>query len=526
MRFHRKLALWAALPLSFSAHPAFGEIWPASLQTQSAAPGPGRLQPPPAPAPDVVSPPADRPREGFVPRPAVPGPAQFPELEEDDDPIGRRFVEPPPLPEPPPGLEIVADPEANPAFAGTPLTLEEALALASQNNPTLIQAQAQIQGTLGLAVEAGLWPNPVFIYVGEQIFVNREDETTPGEWQGAQLRQEFVTADKRDISRAKFLQRTKVAEWVAAQQQWRVCNDVRIHYWRAVGNRELVGIHRELVKSAEDTVVTTRERWNLGQATRADLHLANVALQETRLNLLLAENDYLQAYETLIALIGVPLEGRSVAGTLDGEIVPVEFQTTLDRYYAEAPQVMQARLHLREEQITLKRELVEPVPNVFVQAGSGYNFEARETTMNANVFFEVPIWDRNQGNIRRAESDVVRQRAEVRRTELFLRQELARVYRDYLVALQHVRQFRDVILPEAREAYKNQLDAYSEDRQQWGDVLATQQRYFGLRLLYVTNLIALRTNETLIQGYLLHGGLLPAPPPVPVGHLDVTAQPR
>ncbi len=186
---------------------------------------------------------------------------------------------------------------------------------------------------------------------------------------------------------------------------------------------------------------------------------------------------------------------------------------------------MRVRAHLREEQITLKRELAEPIPNVFVQGGSGYNFESREPVASANVFFEVPIFDRNQGNIRRAEADLVRQRAEVKRTELMLRQNLAQAYRDYLTALQHVEQYKSVILPEAREAYRNQLDAYKEDRQNWGEVLAVQKRYFDMRLTYVMNLITLRENETLIQGYLLHGGLM-APSELPAGHLDVTPQPR
>lgn len=525
MKFRSTLALWAAL--SASALPAAAQTQPHMHGAQSTTPGKATItSPPPAPAPDIVSPPADQPDEGFVPPPAIPGPAQFPEVETDDDPVGRQFVELPPLPEPPPGLGIVADPGANPAFTGAPLTLDEALALASQNNPTLLQAQAQVQGTLGMAIEAGLWPNPVFVYVADQIFVQSDQEqNTPGEFQGALIQQEIVTADKRDISRAKYLQRTEAVEWLAVEQQWRVCNDVRIHFWRAVGHRQIVGIRRELLKSAEDEVVTMRERWNLGQATRADVHLANVALQEARLDLLMAENDYLQAYEMLVSFIGVPLEGRSPVGELDVESAPIEYQAALADYYAEAPQLLRARTHLREEQITLKRELVEPIPNVFVEAGSGYNFESGEPVASANIFFEVPVFDRNQGNIRRAEADLVRQRAEVKRVELNLRQDLAHAYRDYLTALQHVEQYREVMLPEAREAYKNQLNAYKADRQNWGDVLMTQQKYFDLRLLYVENLIALRTNETLINGYLLHGGLM-APSALPAGHLDVTEQPR
>ena len=184
-----------------------------------------------------------------------------------------------------------------------------------------------------------------------------------------------------------------------------------------------------------------------------------------------------------------------------------------------------ARLHLREDQITLKRELVEPVPNVTVGAGPGYNFEALETTANLSVRFEVPLFDRNQGNIRRAEADLVRQRREIQRTEMLLRRDLATQYRRHLTARQHAGQFAEVILPEARAAYRNQLDAYAADRQNWTDVLDVQETDFDLRRRYIEHLVALRTSEILIRGDLLRDGL-DTPAALPPGHLDVTAQPR
>ena len=46
--------------------------------------------------------------------------------------------------------------------------LDDLLALAAANNPTLRQAQLQVAGTLGKAVQAGLWPNPVLMYEADR----------------------------------------------------------------------------------------------------------------------------------------------------------------------------------------------------------------------------------------------------------------------------------------------------------------------------------------------------------------------
>ena len=147
----------------------------------------------PADAPPMTSPPASGPSGSTA---------------NDDDPIGRKFVTPPELPPTPAGTEALIQKPTAADEADGGLTLDALLSMACQNNPTLLQARMQVSGTLGKALQAGLWPNPVFNYVGEQIGVMG----TPGEFQGGILEQEIVTAHKRKISREKYLQRARVAE--------------------------------------------------------------------------------------------------------------------------------------------------------------------------------------------------------------------------------------------------------------------------------------------------------------------------
>lgn len=470
--------------------------------------------------------------QGLTQDTRIPAPARRTSLTQppgltDDDPVGRRYVPPMELPPAPAGVEALMDADDFSDLTNA-LTLKELLDLAGENNPTLIQAQEQIDGTLGKAIEAGLYPNPRAFYIGEQIFVDTPRDTdSPGEFQGGAIQQEIVTANKRKLSRLKYLERVRVAEFLAVAQQYKVCNDVRMHFWRALGQRQIVDVRRELLKAAEDHAVTARELFNLGQATRAELHQANVRLQRARLSLLNAENQYRSQFGVLTSFAGVELDARPLAGELESDdLQPIDVDAALVRIYDESPEILAARAKWQADSITVERELVEPIPNIFVRVGTGYNFVERETVATATVFLDVPIYDRNQGTIQQAEADLRRQGAEIRRTELRLRTELYRRYQDYLTALQHVTEFQSVILPEARAAYANQLDAYKEDRQNWTDVLQSQEAYFNLQEQYVNNLVLWRQNETLINGFLLHGGLEAAPEPVPPGHIDSVPQPR
>lgn len=434
---------------------------------------------------------------------------------------GERFLPPPEVPPTPTDLPT-AETLGNQAAEQRMFDLESLEQLACQSNPTLIQARAQVQGSLGMAIQAGLWPNPRLFYRQEQIGV----EGTPGEFLGGVVQQEIPTANKLQLSRAKFLTRTRVSEWIALEQQHQVLNDVRVHYFHTLGMQEIVRLQNELVKNSEDNLLTVREMYNVGQATRAEVHLANVALQQQRLQLLEAENMLRESWQTLTSMVGADIPFSGLNGRLDDHIPMIEWDQALARLMSESPQLMQARTKLDADRITIQRELVEPVPNIFVQTGAGQNFEAKQGVGLAQVFIDAPLWDWNQGTIRQARADYARQNAEIRRIELTLRQKLATQYRQYITAFQRVENFEQVILPESRNAYEVQLDSYEDDRIRWTDVLTSESAYLQLQIDYVNSLVRLRESEALIVGYLLHGGLAVPERPLPPEHIDATPRPR
>ncbi|MGE0827314.1 MAG: TolC family protein [Candidatus Binatia bacterium] len=358
--------------------------------------------------------------------------------------------------------------------------------------------------------------------MGEQIDVKE----TPGEFQGGFLRQEIVTAGKLRLSRQKYLARASAAEYEALAQQYRVMNDVRIHFYRTLAAQERLSIQHELLKTAQDNVVTTREMFNVGQANRADLHLATITLEDQKLTVQMAENDRQMTWENLMAVVGIERPLSKVDGQLDGEVTLLTWDHVLAYLLEASPELASARAKLQADEITVQRERVEPIPNIVVEGAMGYNYEAREPVYGAMVVVEVPLFDRNQGTIRQAQADLLRQHAEVRRTELRLRRLLAEQYRQYRTAGQHVREYREVILPEAQARYVTRLESYREDRATWPEVLEAQKGFFLRRLLLVDHLLSWRESEVTITGLLLVNGLDAPVGVTPPGHIDAVPKPR
>ncbi len=161
---------------------------------------------------------------------------------------------------------------------------------------------------------------------------------------------------------------------------------------------------------------------------------------------------------------------------------------------------------MARNQIGLKREQVEPIPNVQLRLANGYDFETRNNVTSVSVGLRIPVWDKNQGNIRTAQAQLAYAQAEVERVELSLRQRLARTYAGYRTALETADAYRKSSLPEAKEAYELYLDSFRHKRAAWPQVLVAQRTYFQMSVDYLHTLEQVRRSEAAILGLLLVDG--------------------
>jgi cobalt-zinc-cadmium efflux system outer membrane protein len=413
------------------------------------------------------------------------------------------------------------------------LTLDELESIALHSNPTLVQAQAQVDASLAKSYQAGLFPNPIAGYVSEQIGAggapgfNGGRTLGPGETQGGFVEQEIMRGGKLRLSRAKYRQEAAQAEMQVQAQQMRVVNGIRMRYYDVLAAQQLVEIERDLLKNHEELLRTLREMANVGQANRPDVLQAQVAFQRQRVSLRAAENRLCKSWQSLVAVAGAPhLPLSSVAGDMERDLPTLEFEDALGRIIRDSPELQVARAEVRRDEITVQRERVQPIPNAFLRVETGYNWEANLTTVGVQYGWNFPVFNRNQGTIREAMAEVTRARAEVARLELWLRERLAEVFARYETAYSTIRTYRAETLPQAREAYQLNLGGFRQRRRPWAQVVLSQRTFSDLLEEYIETLLELRHAEVEINGLLLVGGLAMPEPPTPGGHIDATPQPR
>jgi cobalt-zinc-cadmium efflux system outer membrane protein len=452
------------------------------------------------------------------------------------EPAGAALPSAMPDPMSAPATPRTPSPEGGPA-ALPGLADFERLALA--RNPTLRQAAAQVEASRSRSFQAGLYPNPTVGYLQEQIGafgevrpttngIDASRKSTPGELVGGFVQQEVVTGGKLRLSRAKYAEEATAARFQADAQRLRVLNGVRTRYFEVVAAERLIAINRDLSRLNDDAVRTTEELVNVGQANEPDLLQAKVEARRARVALRNAENRHRGSWEGLVSVVGAPelrpthLDGRA----LEIPALPLDFDTTLANLLSCSPEIQAVLAEIRRSQVMVRRERAEPIPNVTIQAVVGRNYEFNITTAGVQASIPLPVWNRNQGTIREAQSDLARDYAEHDRLVLSLRHRLADAATRYEDARQSVDDFRTASLPLARRAYEVQSESFRERRSAYPQVLVAERTYVSLNQEYVQSLLELRRAEIEIGGMLLVDGLAPPEAPLTQGHIESVPQPR
>lgn len=412
----------------------------------------------------------------------------------------------PPMPGQMPGMNMPAPSAQAPAQGGPALSLEQLEQMAMQSNPTLAQAESEVRVAAGRAKQAGLYPNPTVGYDADEF----RGGLVNGGQQGFFVQQEIVLGGKLGLSRRVFEQERRQAEVERDEQRLRVQNGVRLLFYQALAAQETVQLRTSLVALANDAVSTSRQLFNVGQADQPDVLQAEVEADQESLALVAAQQNQRRAWTELAAAVGRPeLPLSRLQGNLE-EVVEVNPGQWLQTLLTESPAVKIAALGIQRAQAELARARREPIPNLQLRGGARNNLELMEPSRLpigwegfAEVGVQLPIFNRNQGNVEVAKADVERAKREQRRVELLLRQRSAMLFQNYLIAQDAVQRYRTQMIPRAEQAYKLYLQKYSQMTAAYPQVLVSQRTLFQLQTDYIAALEALWTNSIVLRGFLL-----------------------
>ena len=394
---------------------------------------------------------------------------------------------------------------------GALFTLEQAEKIAGEANPTLRQTEAEIRASKARLQQSGLYPNPTVAYTGDEI----RGGSVGGGKQGFFVQQTMVTGGKLGLSREVFAKDVKLAEIEAEEQKMLVQSAVKMAFLRVLAAQELLDARRDMAAIAQDSTETQRRLMNTGQADETEVLEAEVEAQRMRMGARMQENTLREEWRSLAAVIGQPgLPLATVAGDLEKGWPEVNEEEAVEAIAKESPAVRIADVTEARAQNVFSRARREAIPDVQVRGGMEYNHEllgsvpfAKGWEGIAEVAVEIPLFNRNQGNVRAARADIERAVQEKKRISLTLRERAASAVDQYANARLMASEYREEMLPRAKKAYGLMAEKYGQMLASYPRVLDAQRKLYELQIEYISVLESVWTNGIALQGYLLTDGL-------------------
>lgn len=385
------------------------------------------------------------------------------------------------------------------------LTLSDLEGLAFRHHPTLAAAVSRMNSARGRHLQAGLYPNPTAGYHATQV----GNRGTSGQ-QGAFIRQRFITGDKLKLDQAIAGKEISEAHFQFHSQQQRVLSDVRVRFHEALTAQRRVKVTGELARIGEDIVTATETLVEGRLGTENDLLQAEISADQSQILADNAVNEHQAAWRRLAVATGLAqLESTELSGTLDDELMQLDWESCRITVLTGHPELAAARARAARAAIAVRRAKQEPIPDIDLGVSVRRNniIGRGEAVTNVELGIPVPIFDRNQGNICSAEAEWVLACQEVKRIELNLQDRLAIAFRRYTNARQQVQRYGQRMLPKAKRSLSLVKNGYQNGQVEYLTMLTAQQTYLQITLSYLDALQELQTAADVIEARMLTNSL-------------------
>ena len=297
-------------------------------------------------------------------------------------------------------------------------------------------------------------------------------------------------------------------EWLYAADRKRLVHEVRVLFYETLIAQQRIALAEELVRLGENLVQATRKLVEARQATANALLQAEIQAEEAKILSDNAQNQQRESWRRLTALVGDPsLVLTRLRGDATVNLTSFTWDSCRSLVLDGHPELLAAQARVTRSELAVVRARREVIPDVDVNVRVGHVFPTDSDVAEVILGVPLPVFNRNQGNIDRAEAELTVAQHDVRRIELDLHGRLSTVFREYSDARQQARRYSDRILPSARKSLDLVINGYKRGQVPFIVQLTMQRKYVDVNLAYLESIRRLRESVTIIESQLLANGI-------------------
>ena len=366
--------------------------------------------------------------------------------------------------------------------APSPISLNEALRVAIENNPELATANWEVSISQGERTQAGLLPNP-------ELSWDVEDTRSDTRTTTVQLTQPIELGGKRG-ARIELAERGIDAASVKVEQAHNALRaEVIQAFYGTLLAKLRVDLAAESLALAERGVSIAEGRVRAGGASPIEANRASVLRSEVRLELKRATAEWESSRVRLKAAMGTGASVEAVLPVGEASSVPTApALPALLRGLAATPDMRLAELAIAQQEASFGLEKAQRIPDVNLSVGSQYSAADRERVNVLGISMPLPLFNRNQGNVYAAARRADQARDARNATLLRMQTTVQQTVDAWRTASDEIASFNNDILPAAQRAVESTSRGFEMGKFAFIEVLDAQRTLISARHQYVAAL--------------------------------------
>lgn len=278
----------------------------------------------------------------------------------------------------------------------------ELVAVALALNPDLAARRLEVGEAQSQLISAGLWPNPE---VG--LDLRPGVAGSAGYTADASLLADLLKGWERSARRGAARARIEEAKAEVVAEEWKVARQARLARLEVLAGERLSALFEEEARLRRRALELVRERRGLGEATALEAALSELELAEVERQGRQAKSRLEQARRELNRLLGLPpeyeLELAGAGQPPPAMAIPAELPAVSSRELED--RLVRGRFELRAQEAAYRRAEEELRLAVYRQypdfkIGPSFNREPEGSLfLGVGASLEIPLFDRNQGEI-------------------------------------------------------------------------------------------------------------------------------
>ncbi len=361
------------------------------------------------------------------------------------------------------------------------LTLEKAFRLCEQFHPNLEAARAKIEAAEGRMLQAGLFLNPELV---------ARIESLPGHSNNPS--QDLIGLTQRipiggRISWAQRVAELELGQLVKEFDAKRLEVRFKVHgaFATALYLTRSVQILKDALQNAESGVKIAKARVDAGEALPDELARAELEQIKIRLELKREESMQNLAIEAIKVSIGnTALKIEAIKGDLEATI-DIPALEVLVMKMAESSILASAELDIKIQRARLELAKSETIPDVNLDlVYRRYDF-IRQNTFDLGVGIALPLFDRSQGKLKEARSDIDKAEAQLAAKKNELYQHICETHAKLTRALESAKLINESILPKSKNILKSTEVRYKAGDISFMETLVIRRDHISYQLQYL-----------------------------------------